>query len=325
MVERNRPERGMGKTLIIANPTARSGAAHQTAERIRRFLGLYAHSGSSFEMTFTQGSRHATQLAAQANGFDTVVALGGDGVVHEVVNGIMQKPMHSRPALGVIPVGSGNDFARTIGVSTDLAEHIERLLEYPVRVLDVGRVDYVPSQQPTEQAVSYFMETFSFGLDAAIALDTVERRKQTGRSGAPLYMASGLDIFCRRFRNYPADVSIDEKDLGTVESLIFAVQNGPTYGSGFSICPDAQPDDGLFDICYAAGNVPRIIALPLFLRAKTGRHVASRLIHIQRARKLDLAFKEDDYPIQVDGEQICAARASITIEPRSLRVLAPVK
>lgn len=325
MDTQNGSEHGLGRTLIIANPAAQSGAAQRAAERIQRFLALYAHGNSTFEMVLTQGKKHATQLAAQAQGYDTVIALGGDGVVHETAAGILQKPRAERPVLGVIPVGSGNDFARTLGIAPDLVDHVEGLLGFGVRMIDAGRVDYLSSEENGARCTDHFVETFSFGLDAAIALDTVDRRRRTDLTGTLLYTASGLDVFCRRFRSYPVEVTVDSTSLGTIESLIFAVQNGPTYGSGFSICPKAQPDDGLLDICYAAGRVPRAVALPLFLRAKNGGHVTSRLVRILRARKLDLVFGADDYPIQVDGEQIRAARAEISIEPGALRVLAPQK
>ena len=108
-----------------------------------------------------------------------------------------------------------------------------------------------------------------------------------------------------------------------MRSLIFAVQLGPTYGSGFKVCPDADPTDGLFDICYAAGSIPRGIALPLFLRAKNGGHVKSRLIHLLRGERLVLDFEGDDYPIQADGEQIRAHKATVSVLPGALTVLKP--
>ena len=98
-----------GRTLIIANPAAQSGAAREVAERLQRFLDMTARS-SQFDLVLTERMGHAKELAAQAQGYRTVIALGGDGVIHEVVNGLMTQKENARPALAALPVGSGNDF-----------------------------------------------------------------------------------------------------------------------------------------------------------------------------------------------------------------------
>ncbi len=104
-----------GLTLIIANPAAQSGAAHEVAERLQRFLDMTARA-SQFDLVLTERMGHAKELAAQAQGYRTVIALGGDGVIHEVVNGLMTQEEDTRPALAILPVGSGNDFAQTLGI-----------------------------------------------------------------------------------------------------------------------------------------------------------------------------------------------------------------
>ena len=101
-----------GRTLIIANPAAQSGAAREVAERLQRFLDMTARA-SQFDLVLTERMGHAKELAAQAEGYHTVIALGGDGVIHEVVNGLMTQDEAVRPALAILPVGSGNDFAQT--------------------------------------------------------------------------------------------------------------------------------------------------------------------------------------------------------------------
>ena len=171
----------LGHILLIANPAAQSGAgaaaADKTAANLRAALGEDA-----VTVVRTAGPRHACAIAEGAQGVRTVVALGGDGLIHEVVNGLMTRPAGDRPQLGVIPVGSGNDYARTLGVPEKVDRACDLLLSACPQPADVGRVNG-----------SFFAETLSFGLDAAIALDTMERRKRTGRHGAALYMASGFD------------------------------------------------------------------------------------------------------------------------------------
>ena len=100
----------LGRTLIIANPVAQSGAGKRIAGQLQRFLALYHHDNASFELVYTEHMGHAVELAEAARDYDSVLALGGDGVVHEVANGIMRIGVEHRPALGVVPVSSGNDF-----------------------------------------------------------------------------------------------------------------------------------------------------------------------------------------------------------------------
>ena len=152
----------LGRTLLIANPAAHSGKGAAGADFARHFLGSYATATRGYELRLTTGPGDAVGIAAGAVGFDTVLALGGDGVIHEVVNGLMRLPGSARPQLGVIPLGSGNDYARTLGMArNDVEGAFAQLVRGTVRELEVGRVNGV-----------HFMQTLSFGLDAAIALDT---------------------------------------------------------------------------------------------------------------------------------------------------------
>ena len=180
-------------------------------------------------------------MAADADGFDTVVALGGDGVIHEVVNGLMRRPRDRRAQLGVIPLGSGNDYARTLGMArNDVEAAFAQLVRGSARPVEVGRVNG-----------THFMQTLSFGLDAAIALDTTDRRAaNTSQEGEALFVTSGLKILSRAGRGFPCTARLDDEPPLELSALIFAVQVGPSYGGGFKICPDADPSDGLLDVCY---------------------------------------------------------------------------
>ncbi len=324
----------LGRTLIIVNPVAQSGAADAAAERLQRFLNLYSHT-DSFDLARTERPEHATKIAADAQCYDTVLALGGDGVVHEVANGLMRIDPARRPTLGVIPVGSGNDFARTLGI-TDIADvrgtDFGALLASEPMPIDVLKITYeaVPLPHlahviaPVHETV-YAVQTVSFGLDAAIAADTQLLRKTTRLSGAPLYTASGMRCVGRGYRDFPARRRIDGCAAQDLRTVIFAIQNGPTYGSGYHICPDADPTDGALDICYAKGPVPRAVALPVFLSAKNGKHVGSKHIVLQRAHTVELEFAEDTYPIQLDGEIIRARSMHIEVVHHALSVLKPAR
>lgn len=313
-----------GNTLIIANPSAQSGAARAVAERLQRFLSLYLHDSGSFTLTWTERPRHATELAEQAAAFDTVIALGGDGVIHETANGLMHLNRAERPALGILPVGSGNDFAQTLGIRDFSGENFSALLSCEKRSFDVGRIDYARRIAPDLVcSTEYFVETLSVGIDAAIGLGTYDLRKKTGLTGSALYTLSGLEQFGLRYRSFDMHVSFDDEPRMHIKPLIMAVQLGPTYGSGFKVCPNADPADGLFDVCYAIGPIPRALALPIFLSAKHGGHVDKRPIRMRRCTRASYTFGSDDYPIQADGERITASRMNVSILPAELTVLVP--
>lgn len=313
----------LGRTLIIANPASQLGSGGRAAEQLQRFLALYHHDRDSFELVYTERPRHAIELAQAARGFDAVLALGGDGIVHEVANGLMAIPAAERPAMGVVPVGSGNDFARTLGMRDFTGDGFGRYLTCERIPFDVGRLT-LSGADGAPAATEYFIETFSFGLDAAVAIGTYELRNVTKLTGGALYMASGVDVFARRFQPYPARIALDGGEPERLRTFIVAVQLGPTYGSGFRICPDADPTDGLFDVCIASGRATRVTALALLLRAKNGHHVGSRYIRFARARRVDIELEGAGYPMQADGEQLFATRIGIEILPGALTVLRPI-
>lgn len=258
------------RVLILANPAARHGKGIVDAARAERLLNR--QEGMEVTTLLTQRQGHAEELAAAAEGFDLVVVVGGDGSAHEAVNGLMRIPRKARPALGVVPAGSGNDYAFSLGMSPSLEEAVSQLASAPRRLVDLGTCNG-----------RYFAETLSFGLDAAIALDTVERRERI--------------VLC-------------------------AVQVGPTYGGGFRICPDALFDDGMLDVCIAHAPVGALKAGFVFLCAKNGRHRRFREIESLRAREIVLRF-EDALPVQIDGERLDATEFSIGVSPAALRVVAP--
>lgn len=300
----------LGKTLLIANPAAQNGNGAAAAEHAARVL--HAELGeSSFDVALTQQVHHAVHLGRHAGGYDTVVALGGDGIVHEVVNGLMGMPSAERPSLAVIPVGSGNDYARTLGMSFEVDAALRQLSDTTSRSVDVGCCNG-----------EHFVETLSFGVDAAIALDTVERRKRTGKTGTMLYLASGIDQLFHHLDRYRYAVSFEGGDLIEGSMYLFAVQIGPTYGGGFRICPDALIDDGLLDTCIAHPPLSVPYATFIFLLARKGRHTGFRQLEFRRASSLRLRFDRRP-PVQIDGEPFIADEYEISLLPRALSVLMP--
>ena len=301
----------LGRTLLIANPAAHSGKGAAAADFARHFLGSFASATRGYEIRLTEGPGDATEIAAEADGFDTVLALGGDGVIHEVVNGLMRRPLVRRAQLGVIPLGSGNDYARTLGmVKNDVEGAFAHLVRGSVHSMVVGRVNG-----------AYFMQTLSFGLDAAIAIDTTARRAaNTSQEGEALFITSGLKILSRARDGFPCTACFDGEKPVDLKTLIFAVQVGPSYGGGFMICPDADPTDGLLDVCYNVRKpmLPHLLAL--FGLARSGRHAESRVVSLRRIQHAVLDFAEEP-PCQVDGEKLTGTHFEIDVVPNALNVI----
>ena len=301
-----------GNTLLIVNPSAQSGRAkkalHEASELLRGVTNT--NRGHYYEIIETTYPRDAVIIAHElGEHFDTVFALGGDGVVHEVVNGLMQLPLEKRPKLGVLPAGQGNDFARSLNLPLDPLRVLDELPKLQEKTIDIGHVND-----------TYFAETLSFGVDAAIALETMERRRTTKKTGTILYLESGFNQIKNHLNAIEADITIDGEKFDDLKFYTFAIQNGITYGGGFKICPDARLDDGLFNICYATPPLSKFEAVRVFMKAKDGNHTKDSHIHFMAGKDITLHF-EDIVAAQIDGEPISAYDYHITIAAGALRVL----
>lgn len=304
----------LGRTLVVANPTARGGKGETAALYATRFFSSYHSVTTSCEVRLTEVPGDAQLMASDADRYDTVVALGGDGVIHEVVNGIMRIPEADRPRLGVIPMGSGNDFARTLGMTrNDPKRSIGELLRGSEQALDLGMVNG-----------TYFVQTLSFGIDAAIALDAGDRRSHRPyQSGPFLYVTSGIKKIFTGLRGWPYKIKIGEEEL-VGPGVAFAVQNGPTYGGGFRICPEAVPNDGNLDLCVTVEKASLPHSLMIFGLIRFGRHTKSRKLMMRHIQHAEVEFAGDDQPpCQIDGEPFFDARYVIDVVPQALRVIVP--
>ena len=317
----------LGRTLVIANPTSHSGKGAAAAQRVQRFFESYRNASSTFDLELTHAPLEGVDIAAAAGGMDTVVALGGDGLIHEVVNGLMAIDQRDRPRLGIIPMGSGNDFARTLGCTPNNPDaSLGELLGGLPRLIDLGlvRSDLVPEGPAPKSPGTYFMETLSFGLDAAIAIDTINRRSAgTSQEGSALFLTSSIKIVAAGSKGFGCTVRIDGGDPIKLQSLIFAIQNGPTYGGGFRICPDALPNDGTLNLCYNVKKPPVPWLMVLLGLARFGRHTRSRSLVMDTAKSVGIEFPDGDAPCQVDGEPLLGSRFAVSVVPEALSVIVP--
>jgi len=294
-----------GRMLLIVNPTARHGETAPLVPAIERLLQSVGH-----DVVLTERAGHAAEIAASAQGYDTLVAVGGDGTVHEVLNGIMRRPEADRPTLGLIPTGSGNDTRRTLGIPTDITDATMALISGERRRFDVGVCNGM-----------YFNNSFAAGLDARVTAKAVEYKSTTKRSGLWLYLTALFHVLFNELYPHRVRVSWDGADAEEAELLVIAVTIGPTYGGGFFITPDAVPDDGLFEVCVIDPLTlgAALVRLPFVI---VGKHTRMKPVHM--ARRTRIVIESDDLmPAQIDGEVLLERRYEISILPSAVECIVP--
>jgi len=298
-------ERMTAAALLIANPAARHGETSELLPVIEQLLCNFPH-----DTVVTECAGQAVEIAASASGYELVVAAGGDGTVHEVLNGLMRIPEGARPALGLLPTGSGNDTRRTLEVPDDLARAALVLATGERRRFDVGVCNGI-----------HFNNSFAAGLDAKVTAKAVEYKTTKRRTGLWLYLTALLHVLFRELGSFSLRVGFDGEALNPVETLIVAVTIGKTYGGGFHITPDALPDDGLFDVCTIDPlSLPEALArLPFVV---TGRHTRMKPVHMSRHASVVIEC-ESALPAQIDGEVLLEKRYDISILPGAIECVVP--
>jgi diacylglycerol kinase (ATP) len=290
---------------IIANPTAGGGAGERAIPQIERLLAKY---NLDSDIVRTQRPWHAAELAREAAtaGWDVIVAAGGDGTANEVINGLMeakQAGKHSS-AMGVLCIGRGNDFAHGVGVPHDLEHACRVLVEDHRRMVDVGRV--VGGIYPQGR---YFGNCVGVGFDA---IGTIEAAKLPRLGG---FLSFFIAVLKTIFLYYKAPLTTVEYDGQTLTqpSLMVSIMNGRRLGGGFVMAPDAEPDDGLFDLCIAheVSRARMFSLIPHFLR---GTQATQEPITTGQAAHISVTVVAGSLPAHTDGEILCIDGQHLEIE-----------
>ncbi|MCK5315807.1 MAG: diacylglycerol kinase family lipid kinase [Anaerolineales bacterium] len=308
----------MKKYRIIVNPAAGGGSARRVIPEIKRLLD---EARLDYQIEPTERAGHAIELAKEASlaGCDVVVAAGGDGTVNEVINGLInaEEQGASPAALGVLSIGRGNDFADGVGIPYDLEEAFHLILEDQRRLIDIGRVSGGIYPQGR-----YFGNCVGVGFDA---ITTIEVSKLPRLGGFLSFLIAVLKTIFLYNRGPLASIKYDDHSL-TQRTLLISVMNGRRLGGGFRMAPDAESDDGIFDLCIAQEvSRARIFTLiPHFLR---GTQATQNEITTGRAARVSITALEGSLPAQSDGEIISVDGQSLEIEllPRRLEIVSMVR
>lgn len=293
-----------GPIVLICNSRSGRGRVGKALPDVRSHL---EQRGLEYEIRYTEGRGHATQLARTAlhQGFRFLVAMGGDGTIHEVVNGMLtdDAPIVSDAVLGIVAAGTGSDFIKTFGLPATMPGHAVAHLDgteaFPI---DIGKISY---QQDGRPATRYFANIAEVGLGAAAAA----RAERLPRALGPLVYFVAFWLAVRK--HTAARVTVDLVDRtyeGRMNNLVVA--NGQFFGGGMKVAPKAVPTDGLLDV--QVEHARKRDAIALMPKVYKGQHVPHPdILEAKRAR----VSIEADPPLQIeaDGEVLGSTPATFEV------------
>jgi len=296
----------MPKHMLIVNPISGRGTGARVAPEIESILKRLE---LDYDMAYTEHPLHAIKLTEEAaqNGYDVVVAVGGDGTANEVLNGVVQanqKSTAKKVTMGLLPIGQGNDFAYGLGVPLNLDDACQLLKENYRRSIDVGLVR--GGQFPDGR---YFGNSVGIGFDAVVGFVALRQKRLHGFLSYLLATLKTIQIGDQEIVKY---------------TLMISIMNGRRLGGGFMMAPEAAMDDGSLDLCIVDQVSRARIAtlIPHFLK---GTQATQDPVSTVSANQVNVHALEGVLPAHADGETLCTDgdRLEIELIPNGLEIIAP--
>jgi diacylglycerol kinase (ATP) len=305
----------LARPLVIVNPRSGRGLDESRWARVR---GALTDGLGELDSAFTGGPRDASAIArreAQA-GRRLIVALGGDGTISEVANGILEAGAGARTELGIIPRGTGGDFRRTLDLPHDIVEAARRIRDGEARPVDAGRAHF--RGHAGQREVRHFVNVASFGFSSAVATRANASSKRFG--GRLAFMAATLRTLTS-YDNTDVWLTIADRPRERRRVLMAAVGNGRFFGGGMKICPEARIDDGALDL-VTVGDFSLGEVLANLGRLYEGTHVELDAVENVRVTRVAVEAVEAEarIPVELDGETPGHLPALFEVVPAALRV-----
>jgi YegS/Rv2252/BmrU family lipid kinase len=305
----------MKPIVCIVNPRACGGRADNAWPIASRKL---VRQGFEFDTLMTTAPGDGTRLARQAiaEGATTVVAVGGDGTIHEVVNGFYEgdRPLNPDARLGILLMGTGSDLIKTFGIPNTDDGAIGVLKRDQAHAVDLARISFLDAQgQPR---TSYFINTASAGLTGAVIAKMRDLPGFLGGSAA--YLVATVQTLIG-YKAFPLQLTVDGVERPEEKAMMVVIGNGRYFGGGMKVLPQASADDGLLDVLILKEqSVPEL--LMNFPKLYAGTHMSLPFVESVRARKISIAGTQP-LLLEVDGEQPGVTPSTFEVVPQGLKVL----
>ena len=299
-------------TVFLVNPASANGS---TGRRWPELARRAAAAGLEGATLFSERQGHLAELAREAalDGAELLVVVGGDGSVNEVVNGLAG--LGRQPEVAVVPRGTGWDFSRTFGIPRKIDDAVQIALQGDVRTIDLGRASY--RAWDGSDATAWFANVASAGMSGAIAKRANETTKALG--GKASYLWATFAVFSG-WEATEIEVAVDgERRAGPMFDVVIA--NGRFFGGGLEICPEAEPDDGLFDV-LTIGDVTKRDLVQTMPRMYRGTHLPHPKAELLRGSSVTVT-SETPLPIELDGEQPGTTPVTFGVAAGALRLRVP--
>ncbi len=288
---------------FIVNPIAGGGKRLDIISELQLFCKKH---GMDFTVAMTHKPKEAIELARKAaEHYEAIVAVGGDGTVNEVVNGIAG----TQAKLGILPIGSGNDYAKMIGLSKNLTKDLKVLRKGATRMVDAGKVN----------DKYFFINAFGAGFDGEVSARARKYLKLANSFFG--YLVTVLrTLMTYRFRKVL--ITVDGNIVADKKIFLVACGIGSTYGGGFQIAPRAKIDDGLFDVCII-DKTSRLNALWVIPKIMRGKHENLRIVHMYSGKEISIVT-DRKIASQLDGEIIEPTKElRVAMLPKHIQVITP--
>jgi len=306
----------LSRTLLVVNPASRSGATQRGFARIEREL---RGALGDYDLAWTKAPRDAVRIAREAAtaGYERLLVGGGDGTASEIATGLLDAG-RSEMTLGFLPLGTGGDLLRTLGIPRSLGGALEILRAGESREIDAGRLDY--TDDAGQRAQTFFANETSAGLAGLVAQLVTRATKSLGATGSFLL---GTLRGLARYQPHAARVRVDGELAHEGPLVLVTASNGRYFGGGMYVAPNASLADGLFHAII----IPGLSKPELLLRLPSlymGRHLAAPGVRELRGRVVEVEpLASQAHRFECDGEALGSSPLRAEIVPRALRVIAP--